>query len=67
MLLTFILITISIPSSTHSFSPGLKPLFSANPSFSSSGLTPLISRGLFTDTSEHISFFYFLVFLFVPF
>jgi len=30
MLLTFIL--ISIPSPTHSFIPGLKPSFSANPS-----------------------------------
>ena len=32
MLLTFILIIISIPSSPHSFIPGLKPAFSANPS-----------------------------------
>ena len=32
----------------------------------SSGLTPRIPRGLFTDTSEHISVFYFLVFLFSP-
>ena len=47
MLLTFILITISIPSPPHSFIPDLKPSFSANPShcslsFSSSGLTPWI-------------------------
>ena len=41
---TVILIIIGIPSPTHSFIPGLKPSFSANPSlrslsFSSSGLT----------------------------
>jgi len=35
MLLTFILITVSIPSSPHSFIPGLKPSFSVNPSHSS--------------------------------
>ena len=29
------------------------------PSFSSSGLTPRIPRGLFTDTSEHIRFLHF--------
>ena len=44
MLLTVILINISFPSPTHSFIPGLKPSFSANPSqcslsFSTSGLT----------------------------
>jgi len=48
----------------RSFSPGLKPSFSANPShhspsFSSSGLTTWIPRGLFTDTSEHIRFLLF--------
>ena len=32
MLLTLILIIISIQSSPHSFIPGLKPSFSANPS-----------------------------------
>ena len=32
MLLTFTLIMISIPSPPHSFIPGLKPSFSANPS-----------------------------------
>ena len=32
MLLTFILIIISIPSPPHSFIPGLKLSFSANPS-----------------------------------
>ena len=31
MLLTVILIIISFPSPTHSFIPGLKPSFSANP------------------------------------
>jgi len=46
MLLTVILIIISIPSPTHSFIPGLKPSFYANPShrslsFSSSGLIEL--------------------------
>jgi len=32
MVLTFTLIIISIPSPPHSFIPGLKPSFSANPS-----------------------------------
>jgi len=71
MLLTCILITISIPSPAQSFIPDLKPSFSANPSHRSllfllqdwlHGLFP----GLFTDTSEHIRF-YFLVFLFYTF
>ena len=35
MLLTVILIIISIPSRPHSFIPGLKPSFSANPSYRS--------------------------------
>ena len=70
MLLTVILIIISFPSPTHSFSPGLKPSFYANPShrslsFSSSGLTTWIPQ-TFTVTSEHIRF-YFLVFLFYTF
>ena len=57
----------SFPSPTLSFIPGLKPSFSANPShrslsFSSSGLTTWIPE-TFTDTSEHIRF-YFLVFFF---
>jgi len=60
MLLTFILIIISIPSPTHSFIPGLKPSFSANPSHRS---LPILLQdrlhGLFTDTSEHIRFFLF--------
>jgi len=47
MLQTVIFIIISFPSPTHSFIPGLKPSFSANPShrslsFSSSGLTTWI-------------------------
>ena len=58
MLLTFIL--ISFPSPTHSFIPGLKPSFSANPShhslsFSSSGLTTWIPQ-TFTGISEHTVF-----------
>jgi len=70
MLLTIILIIISFPSPTHSFVPGLKPSFSANPShrrlsFSSSGLTTWIPQ-TFTVISEHIRF-YFLVFLFYTF
>jgi len=65
-----ILIIISFPSPTHSFIPGLKPSFSANPSnhslsFSSSGLTTWILQ-TFTVTSEHIRF-YILVFLFYTF
>jgi len=47
MLLTFILIAISIPSPPHSLIPGLKPSFSANPSFSVSGLTPWIPRTVY--------------------
>jgi len=52
------------PSPHHTFIPGLKPFFSANPShrslpFFSSGLTPRIPRGQFTDTSEHIRFLLF--------
>jgi len=31
LVLTFILIVISVPSPPHSFIPGLKPSFSANP------------------------------------
>ena len=63
ILLTFILIIISLPSPTHSFIPGLKPSFSANPSHRS--LFLLLQEGLhefpgpFTDTSEHIRFFTF--------
>ena len=54
MLLTFIfiIIIISMPSPTHSFIPGLKPSFSANPShrslsFSSSGLTTWIPQTVY--------------------
>ena len=54
----------SIPSPTHSFIPGLKPSFSANPShrslsYSSPGLTTRVARRLFTDTSDHIRFLLF--------
>jgi len=70
MLLTFILIIINISSPHHSFIPGLKPPFSANPSHCS--LPCLFPDwlhgfpGLFTDTSEHIRF-YCLVSLFSTF
>ena len=54
MLLTFILIIISIPSLPHSFVPGIKPPFSANPShrslpfdLSSPGLTARIPRTVY--------------------
>jgi len=53
------LIIISIQSPSQSFNPGLKPsFFSASPSHRS---RPDIHGfpGLFTDTSEHIRFFYF--------
>jgi len=60
MLLTFILIIISIPSPPHSFIPGLKLSFSANPSHRS---LPFLLEdwlrgfpGQFTDTSERIRF-----------
>ena len=58
MLLTFILIISSLPSPTHSFIPGLKPSFYANPSHRS--LFLLLQDGLhgfpglFKDTSEHL-------------
>ena len=63
-------IIISFTSPTHSFIPGLKPSFSANPShcslsFSSLGLTTCIPQ-TFTVSSEHICF-YFLLFLFYLF
>jgi len=52
----------------HSFIPGLKPSFSANPSHCSlffSGLTPQISwTG--SDTSELIRFYFLVFFLFPP-
>jgi len=59
MLPTFKLIIVSIPSPTHSFIPGLKLSFSANPSLrslrslSSSVLSPRIPR-----TSEHFRFYF---------
>ena len=70
MLLTVILIIISFPSPTHSFIPGLKPSFFANPSHRS--LSFFLQEGLhgfprlFAVTSEHIRF-YFLIFLFYTF
>jgi len=56
---TTMLVTISFPSPTRSYIPGLKPSFSANPShrslsFSSSGWIPQT----FTATSEHIRFYF---------
>ena len=63
MLLTFILIFISFPSPTHSFSPGSKPCFSANPSHCS--LLFLLQDWLhgfprlFTITSTNIRFLLF--------
>jgi len=70
MLLTFILIIISILSLPHSFIPGLKPSFTANPSHRilhfSSFWTDYGFPELFTNTSEHVRF-YFLVYLFSTF
>jgi len=65
MLLTVILIIISFPSPTHSFIPGYKPSFSANPSHCSLFFfrTDYTIPQTFTVTYEHIRF-YFLVFLF---
>jgi len=63
MLQTFILFIISIPSPHHSFIPGLKPPFSANPFHRSLSflLQGWLHRfpGLFTNTSEHIRYFTF--------
>ena len=55
------LLLIGIPSPTHSFVPGLKPSFSANPSHCSRSflLLKYLLRGfpgLFTVISEHICF-----------
>jgi len=44
MLLTVIFIITSFPSPTHSFIPGLKPFFSANPSHRSISFSFLASR-----------------------
>ena len=57
------LLLLGIPSPTHSFIPGLKPSFSANPSHCSPSFLLLKYTlhgfsGLFTVISEHI-FFYF--------
>jgi len=56
------LLLFGIPSPTHSFIPGLKPSFSANPSHCSSPSFLLLKyslhgfSGLFTVISEHICF-----------
>jgi len=55
------LLLFGIPSPTHSFFPGLKPSFSANPSHCSPSflLLKYLLRGfpgLFTVNSEHICF-----------
>jgi len=65
------LLLFGIPSPTHSFIPGLKPSFSANPSHCSPSFLLLKYslrgfRGLFTVISEHICFLL-LVFLFLHF
>ena len=65
------LLSFGIPSPTHSFIPGLKPPFSANPSHCSPSflLLKYLLRGfpgLFTVISEHICFLllvFFLLFL----
>jgi len=67
--LTIISLCISPP--THSFTPGLKPFFSANPSHCSPSFLLLKYSlhgfpGLFTVISEHICFL-FVVFLFLHF
>jgi len=57
LVLTFIVIIISIPSSPHSFIPGLKPSFSANPSHHSLPFLQDRLHGfprLLNDTSEYI-------------
>ena len=59
--------TLIIHHPLHSFTPGLKLSFSANPSHRNlpfllpDGLHGF--PGLFSDTSEHIRFFTFLVFI----
>ena len=55
------LLLFGIPSPTHSFTPGLKPSFSANPSHCSPSFLLLQYSlrgfpGLFTVISEHICF-----------
>jgi len=71
MLPTVILIIISFPSPTHSFTPGLKPSFSANPSHRSLSFfffrTDYMIPQTFTVTSDEHIRFYFLLFLFLHF
>ena len=66
------LLLFGIPSPTHSFIPGLKPPFSANPSHCSPSFLPLkySLRGfprLFTVISEHICFSTFIFSVFTLF
>jgi len=59
VMLTVILIIISFPPPSHSFIPGLKPSFSANPShcsFSFCFRTDYMIPQTFSVTSEHIRF-----------
>ena len=66
------LLLFSIPSPTHSFFPGLKPSFSANPSHCSPSFLLLtyllrVFPGLFTVISGHICFLLLVFFLFLHF
>jgi len=66
------LLLFGTPSPTHSFFPGLKPSFSANPSHCSPSflLLKYLLRGfpgLFTVISEHICFLLLVFFLFLHF
>jgi len=66
------LLLFGIPSRTHSFFPGLKPSFSANPSHSTPSFLLLkhLLRGfpgLFTVISEHICFLLLVFFCFYTF
>jgi len=68
----YVTVTLCIPSPTHSFIPGLKPSFSANPSHCSPSflLLEYLLRGfsgLFTVISEHICFLLLVFFLFLHF
>ena len=54
MLLTFMLIILSIPSHRHSFIPGLKPSFSANPSHRS---LPFFFKTDSTDSPDCLPIF----------
>ena len=63
------LLLFGIPSPTHSFIPGLKPSFSANPSHCSPSFLLLKYSlrglpGLFTIISEHICFLLLVFFCF---